>query len=292
MNRPASHACLAASTVAIGYALVAFAGPMLADSFADVHPSRDSFREKPPVKRISVEEARARLDALAVGDAESIAHASEIVAAGMAHYWPSPGTSDEALECRFIEHPDLWLRMRWLEWTGGDEAELEQMRRRERSDWRAALAVGVGYCSQQAIVLTGFLRERGVEARTVGLGGHVVTVAQTPEGEWVLDPDYGVVIRRPLAEVAANPRIVREIYGGAGYPEARIVQLTAIYSSGKSGEYGGPKIGQLTDRGEAARHLALWGGLAAAVVGVRLRRGGSAHARDAQREAARHLDSA
>jgi hypothetical protein len=221
---------------------------------------------------MSVDDARAALDALEVGSTESILRANEIVAAGVAHYWPGPDDHDEAIGCRFVEQPDLWLRQRWLAWSGADETELARIRRRERVDWRTALKIGVGYCSQQAMVLVGYLRERGVEARVMGIDGHVVAVVDTPDGEWVLDPDYGVAIPMTLREIAASPQVVREIYGDAGYPEARLVQLTGIYARDKASEYGGRKIGQLTPTAEAARQAALWGGIGLAVVGVRLRR--------------------
>jgi hypothetical protein len=159
----------------------------------------------------------------------------------------------------------LWIRLRVLEWTGSDPDELATLRRRERADWRTALTVGVGYCSQQALALTGFLRERGVEARTVGLDGHVVTVAMTPVGEWVLDPDYGVVLRHPLAEVARRPDIVRTVYGDAGYAVDKVERLVEIYAAGKNGEYGGTRIGAPSRRADQTRHVALWGGLIAAV---------------------------
>jgi hypothetical protein len=264
--KAAKALCVSTASLGVGYGILAFGGPVVAREFAQQYTARDAIAHvKPPVARIEPKEALHALETLAITDADSIARASEVITAGMVHYWPSPGAHDRDLECRLLEQPDLWIRLRVLEWTGSDPDELAMLRRRERADWRTALTVGVGYCSQQALALTGFLRERGVEARTVGLDGHVVTVAVTPVGEWVLDPDYGVVIRHPLAEVARSPDIVRSVYADAGYSTDKVERLVEIYAAGKNGEYGGTRIGAPSRRADQTRHVALWGGLIAAV---------------------------
>jgi hypothetical protein len=265
---PATAFCAATAIVGISYACLAFAGPLLAREFASPYALRDAIaHKKPPVARLEPRQVLLALEALPVKDAESVARASELVAAGMVHYWPAPGTHDPGLEVGPLEQPDLWMKLRILEWTGSDPDGLAALRRLERDDWRTALAVGVGYCSQQALVLTGFLRERGVEARTVDLDGHVVTVAATPAGEWVLDPDYGVVLRHPLIEVAGSPELVRAVYGGAGYSRQRVERLVEVYSAGSQADYDDNlKIGMPSPGADLARRVALWGGLAAGIV--------------------------
>lgn len=289
--RFARAACLSGALLGLAYALAAFVGPLFAHVVADPHPRRDTFAAKPTVERMPVDEALAALEALDVGTTAAIVRANALVAAGMASYWPAPGEHDDALDCMFIEQPDLWIRQRWLEWSGADHDGLDRIRRRERVAWRTAPRIGVGYCSQQAMVIAAYLRERGVEARVMGLDGHVVAVVETPDGRWVFDPDYGVVIPATLEELAANPQLVRKVYGDAGYPEASLVELAGIYSKGEAREYGGTMIGQLASAADGSRHAALWGGLACAALGLRLRPS-ARHADGADGVATGHRDPA
>jgi len=290
--RFASNALLVAASLGLGYALVAFGGPVVARATMRPYEGRDAIdRQKDGVARIPSTQALEELERLEVADAASIARASELVAGGMVHYWPAPNRRDEELECRFLEHPELWFRIKWMDLTSGEAAELGRLRRLERRDWRTALLLGVGYCSQQAIVLAGYLQERGIEAVPMGLDGHVVTVARTPSGEWVLDPDYGVVIPHSLDDLEARPELVREHYGAIGTSEDRLAQLAEIYGEKGNAEHVGGDIGKLAIRDEDARRDALWGGLAALAGGLWLRRL-SRKPQQASREAALHHDAA
>jgi len=290
--RAASRACLVAAIPAIAYAAIALAGPAVARVTMRPHPGRDAIeKEKPPVARMPSLDALAALEGLEVRDARSIERASELVAAGMVHYWPSPGDRDPAIECRFIEHPELAARIRKLAWSGENPAALAGLRRDERSDWRTALRLGVGYCSQQSLVLAGYLRERGVKAVAMGLGGHVVATAETPEGEWVLDPDYGVVIRRPLEALEREPDAVRAAYLAAGYPAERAELLASIFGPEGNAEHSGGAIGTVSPRQSRQRTAAAVAGLVALAASLLLGR----RARDAERaarEPALHRDAA
>jgi len=292
--RLASNALLTAAGLGLAIALIAFVGPIAARATTQPHPGRDAVdRQKGGVVRISPREALAELERLEPVDAASITKACEIVAAGMVHYWPAPTQRDHAIECRFLEHPDLWIRMKWLDWRGGDESMLTGLRRLERADWRTALLVGVGYCSQQATVLARYLREQGVDACAMGLGGHVVTVAAIPQGQWVLDPDYGVVLPHSLRELEEKPELVRGYYEAIGTPQEMLDKLVSIYGPEGNSEYfgGEVEISRIERRPMRIRQLAFWGGLAALAGGLWLRRL-ARKTQQAPGEAALHHDAA
>jgi hypothetical protein len=60
---------------------------------------------------------------------------------------------------------------------------------------------GKGDCSERAAVLQDLLISQGIPSRFIGLGGHVVLEAQNEAGNWILDPDYGVVIKTGIDEL-------------------------------------------------------------------------------------------
>lgn len=171
------------------------------------------------------------LEAIDQADADLVAKATMLVAAGMAHYWPERGVHDAALDCGFLEDPVEWTRLRFVagveEFVPGSTVH----RTLERADWRIALRKGVGFCSQQAMVLAAFLRERGIDTDVQGLNGHVVAVAHAQGGDMVLDPDYGVVLRFSLAQAESDPERVRAAYLAAGYGAEQTDKVVKIYGA-------------------------------------------------------------
>jgi hypothetical protein len=90
----------------------------------------------------------------------------------------------------------------------------------------------VGLCSQEAFVLTGILRERGIKADIVGLDGHVVVTAPVDSAQntwWIFDPDYGVVIPNNISQIEANPQLIRPYYAAVGYTTQKIDTLVSYY---------------------------------------------------------------
>ncbi len=184
---------------------------------------------KPPLTRIAPEIAVAELERLDPSTTAAIDRATMLVGAGMANYWPSADRADDETECGLAENPDFWIKMRWAELVGDGSPESSDLRRAERADWRTALRLGVGFCSQQALVLVGYLREHGIEAEVMRLGGHVIAVATTPDGPRVLDADYGVVLPMALSEAERSPELVRAHYLAAGYPAQQVELVVAMY---------------------------------------------------------------
>jgi hypothetical protein len=60
---------------------------------------------------------------------------------------------------------------------------------------------GKGDCSERSAVLQDLMLSQGIQSRFIGLGGHVVLEAKNDTGNWILDPDYGVVIKTGIDEL-------------------------------------------------------------------------------------------
>jgi hypothetical protein len=99
----------------------------------------------------------------------------------------------------------------------------------ERRDYHAALAKGVGICSQAALAVADYLNRHGVATRIAGLDGHVVAVAEVAGGSYVLDADYGVVLPMTMAEAESDPVRVRDAYIARGYPRDSAERVASLF---------------------------------------------------------------
>jgi hypothetical protein len=71
-------------------------------------------------------------------------------------------------------------------------------------------------CDQVSSALIALLRQRDFDARVVQLNGHTVVTAEVDPGVWhVLDADFNVVIPRSIAQIQADPGMVRPYYQSA-----------------------------------------------------------------------------
>jgi len=144
---------------------------------------------------------------------------------GIAHYWKDAGIDKYHLRIPFYEnyilnvasyiYPKIFLHYEFM-------------------DYRRAIERGVGLCSQQSIILSELLRQRGIATKIVGLDGHVVVTAPVDDANtvwWILDPDYGVVIPHSLSEIEKDSRIIGPYYSLKGYSDQQIDNLVDIYSS-------------------------------------------------------------
>ncbi len=214
-------------SVGSGFVLVA---PSLARATTAAHPMHEAAAwGKPSVTRDDPAHVLMLLEALDPVDADAITEANLLVSSAMTSYWPALGVRDATLDCGFLEDPAEWFRLRYL---GGAEELVPgftQHQTLERADWRMALRKGVGFCSQQSMVIAEYLKERGIDAKVHRLGGHVITVAHTAEGDILLDPDYGVALRCSLAQAETDPERVRAEYRAAGFGAAQTDMVVEIY---------------------------------------------------------------
>jgi hypothetical protein len=66
-----------------------------------------------------------------------------------------------------------------------------------------ALRRGYGFCSQRALIVAAMLERQQMPGKIVGLSGHVVAMTTLPDGrEYILDPDYNVVIPYSLDHIS------------------------------------------------------------------------------------------
>lgn len=185
---------------------------------------------------ITYEEALRRLKAVrSIDDVEErLRAATHAVADSMAHYWPDSSGQMGELRVPFSQNYILNLAALadpLLERIGFVPNLLG---RYELMNHRDALKRGVGLCSQVALTVAGFLRESGMEMSIIGLDGHVVAAASSPDGrEYLLDPDYNVVLPFGIKHAEQNPRDVMAQYKAAGYSDQQAELLATIY--GKSG---------------------------------------------------------
>lgn len=102
------------------------------------------------------------------------------------------------------------------------------------ADPMASLRRGTGLCYQQALTLVGLLEERGISASVQGLNGHVVAVATLEGNDFLLDPDYGLVVPLATGQVGGLwtdiAPLYREQVSTFVDPDVRLRHLAALDS--------------------------------------------------------------
>ncbi|MBD3271881.1 MAG: hypothetical protein GF384_05030 [Elusimicrobia bacterium] len=83
----------------------------------------------------------------------------------------------------------------------------------EFCNYEKALERGIGLCSQHAIILSEILREQGIQAQIVHLGGHIVVRVEVEKNIWhIFDPDYGIAIPKDIFTIEQNPENIKKYY--------------------------------------------------------------------------------
>lgn len=197
--------------------------------------------------RFDAAEARRRLEAAGqIEDpAARLRAVNDAVAGGIAHYWTQGSDFDRSLRVPFTKNWVLYLAA-WLDplWTavfGSPEHAVGHYEYRNVND---ALERGIGLCSQASMATVGYLLAQGIDARLVSLGGHTVASARLGGREFVLDPDFGVVLDFGVEHAERHPEDVERAYRDAGYPADRARGLAALY---------GPEGNRVIWGGEAGR---------------------------------------
>ena len=152
---------------------------------------------------------------------------NEAVNKGIAHYWLDQGIDTYHLRVPIYDNYLLF---------GLSYVKPDIYKKYEFCDFKKGIERGVGLCSQQAIIIEGILINKGIDSNIVGLDGHVVVQAQISQKDnqyWMLDPDYGVIIKTDIKEIENNPAIIRSYYSEKGYDDKTIEKLVKIY--GKEG---------------------------------------------------------
>lgn len=102
-----------------------------------------------------------------------------------------------------------------------------------------ALERGYGYCSQRSLILQDILRKQDLNARTVKINNHVILLFWPGEHlEYILDPDFNIVIPLPLQYVTDHPEITYPLYDRFNKPETRNYYVSGDWQKRGSKEYG------------------------------------------------------
>ena len=141
---------------------------------------------------------------------------NKVVNDGFAHYWKRKGIDKYYLRVPIWENYLLYF---------ASYVNPKKYERYEFSDYKKNLERGVGVCSGHSIVVQGVLRENGMKAELMDIGGrHVVVRAELDDTTtYILDPDYGIVVPYDTAAIQANPELAREPYSKMAdlyYPDA------------------------------------------------------------------------
>jgi hypothetical protein len=130
-----------------------------------------------------------------------------IVDKGMAHYW------DDTLA--IITDYNLRIPI-WQNFIlFGKSFVNDKYKMYEFCDQKKAIERGVGNCSQQTWVLINILNKRGIVTKMVDLNGHVVATTLVDKNKnewWILDPDYGLVIKKDLKTLEKEPDFLKQVY--------------------------------------------------------------------------------
>jgi hypothetical protein len=259
LAKPLSHAFLACALISAlaaslcgGVVLVVAYGPAYADRSLDTHPLRATAED---CKRgrvrdldcVDAEDAIRRLEAIDPTTEEGLVEATRLFAAATLHHWPARGDAAPATSMRFYEDLPRWWDMRRAR-NSGDLDDWRRLAWLERGRWRSAIRMGVGLCSQHAIAISDYLREKGVRARPFGLDGHVIALVETKGGEWIVDPDFALVMRRPILEAGQDYEGVRQAYLEVGAPPSMASITAATFGPDGNTEYSIDFVGSRTMR--------------------------------------------
>jgi hypothetical protein len=149
---------------------------------------------------------------------------NQAVNQAIAHYWGEEGIEQFNLRVPLQENFVLYLLYRFF-------PEVDQ--RYEFCNYRKAIERGVGFCSQQALILDAILDEKGIRSKILSFPWlHVLDTVQVgPEAWWLADPDYGVVVPYSIDMVAQNPQLITPYYAASGYEETTIQYLQNIFQT-------------------------------------------------------------
>ena len=116
----------------------------------------------------------------------------------------------------------------WLAKRGLAKADIVTVGRR---DFRGILAKGIGICDTAAIALVDYLQERGIPAGILALGGHVVAFASAGGRNYIIDPDFGVVVRDVPSPPVRSMDKITAAYRETGRSPKKLLQLEKIYAA-------------------------------------------------------------
>ncbi len=140
---------------------------------------------------------------------EYVYEANRIVNQGIAHYWTEDAIKKYNLRIPIWENYLMYVKSFF--YAGYTKYEFCSSKK--------AIERGVGLCSQQALILADILNKHGIKTNLVGLNGHVVVTSLVDDKKdewWVLDPDFGVVLKKDLHFLESDPVLLKSVYMNTG----------------------------------------------------------------------------
>lgn len=165
---------------------------------------------------------------------------TRIFASGIMHYAPGSKKWDDAFQYRWRENWVVALAQHG-EKLLIDAGLVKKVRFGifERYGYHAIISEGVGLCSQSALALYDYLRQKEIPSFILTLDGHVVVVAgPLADGKkYIMDADYAVSFQADEKAVENDPAMIEPAYIAAGYDAKEAARLAGIYGPKGNGIY-------------------------------------------------------
>lgn len=176
-------------------------------------------------KELTPEETFKRIDSIKEkGNREYAETINEIVHNSIIHYWKDEKAAKYHIRIPVYENYILYLL---------GAIRPEEFGKYEYCDYKKALERGIGLCSQQAMIVRDLMREKGMRAKAVMINGHVVTSVEIDKktGEWwVLDPDYGIVIKKYINDIESKDlEFIKPLYAKKNPDSETVEKITNLY---------------------------------------------------------------
>ncbi len=151
-------------------------------------------------------------------DKEFAIRANDVVHKSMIHYWRREGLDKYYMRVPVWENYIIWI----------NSLSKDEKRYEFKKYWKKNLERGVGLCSTHSLVLSGALRDNGIESQFWCITRHVILRAKVGEDEWyIMDPNYGLYIPHDRDEILENTELVRPTYAN----------MASLYKPGIETEY-------------------------------------------------------
>ncbi len=147
---------------------------------------------------------------------------------GIAHYWKDEGIDKYNIRIPIYENYILYIASYLIP---------SKFRKFEYSNNKKAIERGIGLCSQHAILLSDILERNGINTKIINLPVHVVVLVQVNKDNniwWIIDPDFGLIIRNDIKDVINDPEIIINNYENKRFNLLDIDALAEAYGKVKN----------------------------------------------------------
>jgi hypothetical protein len=147
-------------------------------------------------------------------DIEYAVRITSLVSARLAHIeWELPSNPDQ-----YHQRVPIWEN--YFLYFMGVVTTIPEYHRYHFADYKRSLERGIGICGDASMILSQLLTEHNIDNKILTFPGHVVVVANFQNGEqYILDPDFGVVVPYSLKNLKMNSADIAKLYVNAGYTQ-------------------------------------------------------------------------